>query len=181
MDLSRRPLSTAFETLHVLDENLLNEPIGFLHVDIVIALSGVSYLLQLDVPKHLACLAKGLEGVFRLPGHYDITNESQEIAFASGIRKVPCGAKRGADKLLPDTRLGPELRLILLEHSLMLAHIGNVPGAQVAETSIFRLALVILERLEKGLMLHNGVVDLAFQKIDAAVHGFSRIVGLAPR
>ena len=125
------------------------------------ALSDVAYLLQLEVAQDLAGLAEGLEGVLGLPGHYDIANQSQEIAFAGGIGKVPRGTKRGAKKLLAYAGVSAELRLILLQHSLMLAHLRNVTGAQVTESGILGLALVILERVEKGVMLHYGIVDLA--------------------
>ena len=57
-----------------------------------------------------------------------------------------------------------------IDKALVLTHRLDVSGAEIAETRVLRLMLVILERLEKGLMLHDSIVDLTFQKIDTAVH-----------
>jgi hypothetical protein len=59
---------------------------------------------------------------------------------------------------------------MLLDHPLVLADVRNVLAAEVAEARVLGLALVVLEVLEEGLVLHDQVVDLALQEIDASVH-----------
>jgi hypothetical protein len=47
--------------------------------------------------------------------------------------------------------------LQILEHALMLSHVREMSRAEIAETIVLRLRLVILQRLQKGAVLHDGV------------------------
>src|SRR5438128_7104966 len=83
-DRTRRPV----QTLNLLDEHVLHEPVRFLHVRVVVALPDVADLLQRPISHHLAPLAESLEGVLGLPGHDDVVDESMEIALARSVGKL---------------------------------------------------------------------------------------------
>jgi hypothetical protein len=169
--LGRRRLArNSLRALHVFDEHLLNKPIRLVNIRVVVALSDIAHLLQALVAENLAGFAKGLEGVLRLTRHDDIADESEEITFSGSIREVSRRSHSSSEHLLRLAGLSSQLRLVVLEHSLVPAHGLNVSGAQVAKAWVFSLLLVILERFEKGLVLHDCVVDLTLQKIDAAIH-----------
>jgi hypothetical protein len=105
-----------------------------------------------------------------LPRHHDVTDEAQEVALARTVGEITRHTHRLAHRLLDHPLFGAELLLVLLEHALMLAHVRNVPSAQVAEAPVFGLPLVILERLEESAMLHDRVVDLRLQEISTSFH-----------
>ena len=60
----------------------------------------------------------------------------------------------------------------------MLAHTRDMPAAQVSKPTVLRLLLMTLECFEEGTMLHDSVVHLTFEKIDATVHIYSRLMML---
>ena len=117
------------------------------------------------VAEELPSLTESLEGVFALSRQHDVSDEPEEIALARSVGEITRRAQGSAKEFLALPHFGPELRLILLEHALVLAHVGNVPGAEVAKARVFRLFLVIFQRLEESLMLHDRVVYLAFEKV----------------
>src|SRR5688572_28627855 len=155
---------------HVLDEHLRAEAVRFLHVLVMVTLTRVANLPKLLVAELPARLTERLERVLGLTRHDDVLHEAQEVTFARDVGEVLGDAKRLPEHLLSNTGLRAQLLLILLEHPLMLTHHRDVPAAQVAEACILGLALMVHQGLEKGLMLHHRVVDLAAQEIHAFVH-----------
>jgi hypothetical protein len=160
----------ALDPLRVLDEHLLDEAVCFLYVRVVVPLSDFSDVPKRFVPQYPAALAKGLEGVFGLASHDDVSDEPQEIALARGISKITHGAERRTHNPFRVASVGTKVRLIALEHALMLPHMRYVPRAKVAESSVLCLLLMVIERPKKCPMLHDCIVDLAFQEITSAIH-----------
>ena len=154
----------------MLDEHLLREPVRLVDVLVVMPFPHLSDSCELFDPECAARLAERLEGVFRLTAGHDIADETEEVALSHGISEITRNAERLAEHLLGDAGLGADTGLKVLQQSLVLAHVRNVARAEVAKTLIFRLALVILEVLQEGSVLHHRVVDLALEKIDAALH-----------
>jgi hypothetical protein len=158
----------------VLDEYRLHEAVGFLHVDVVVPLADIADGTKTLVDEHLAGFTERLEGVLGLARHHDVADQSQEVALTRRVREIAGDAQRGAQHLLARSGLGAELALILLEHALVLPHVRDVARAQVAKPGVLGLALVVLERLQKCLVLHDGVVHLTLEKIYSAIHGLLR-------
>src|SRR5688572_4284289 len=136
----------------------------------MMALAGIADLLELLIPQLLARLAERFEGVLRLAGHDDVRHETQEVALAGHVGQVPRDAYCPPKYLLRNAGLRAELLLILLEHSLMLAHDRNVPTAQITKTRILCFSLVINQGVEEHLVLRDRVVHLAAQELYASVH-----------
>jgi hypothetical protein len=154
----------------VLDEHLLHETVGFPVVEIMMSLTDFTDLRELCIAEYTASVAESLEGVFGLARHHDVPDESQEIALPCGVGEVTRFPEYCAQRFLAGAGFVTEYLLIVLEQALVLSHVGNVTTAEVAKANVFGLLLVILESLEKGLVLHYGVVHLALQKVYSAVH-----------
>lgn len=154
----------------VLDEHLLCETVRVVNVLVVVSFGDFADPRELVDPERTAGLAEGLEGVFRLTSGHDVADEAEEIALAHRIGEIACNTEGLAEHLLTDASFGADSRLEIFQHPLMLAHARDVTGAQVAKALILRLTLVILEVLQEGSVLHHRVVDLALQKVDAALH-----------
>ena len=137
----------------MLHEHVLHEPVGFLHVAIVVPLANLSDLVKRLVAHHLSRFAESLEAVLGLPCHHDVADEAKEIALASRVCQVPSSSKRCADELLRRSRGSSELRLILLQHALVLPHVRNVAGAEIAKAGVLRVVFVVFERIQERLVL----------------------------
>jgi hypothetical protein len=138
-------LTETVDALHVLDEHVLKEAIGFLYVRIVMTFTDVADLLQRTVAHHLPGFAKCLEGILGLASHHDIADQPVVIVRRGGVGEIFNDADRSADNATGDAGSIAELRLVLLEHSLVERHMGNVSRAQIAKALVIRLAFVILE------------------------------------
>src|SRR5512132_3261216 len=86
--LGRHPGGGSLDSLHMLHEDLLDQPVRLLYVHIMLALSDISNLAEPGVAEDLAGLTESLESVLRLPGHDDVTYQPQEIALAGGIGEI---------------------------------------------------------------------------------------------
>ena len=169
-------------TARVLDEDLLNEAIRFFHILVVVSLADVTDVGQLLDAELLSAFAERLEGVLGLSRHDDVTDEAQKVALTGSVREILRDAKRLSSNLLQHPTdvfhdvsfaFGGALTyrtLKLLEHSLVLAHARDVARAEVAETLILRLRLMIDERAQERVVLHYRVVDLASDEVDTAFH-----------
>src|SRR6266566_206406 len=158
------------DALHVLHEHVLYEPVRLLDVRIVETLADIADLVERPIAHHFSAFAESLEGVLGLPGHHDVADEPEEVAFACRVGKIARDTESGTDDPLRSSGIRSKLRLVFLQHALVFAHVWNVPRAQIAEAGILGLVLVIFKRAEKGLMLDQGVVDLTFQKSNPPVH-----------
>jgi hypothetical protein len=154
----------------MLDEHQLNEPVRFAIVFVVMSLAHFADLCELSVAERATGVAERLEGVLGLPRHDDVADESEKITFTRAVGEVARFSKHRAENFLSLACFCAEGGLVLLEHPLMLTHTWYVAAAEISKAAVFRLAFVILEGLEKCLVLHYRVVDLAFEKIDSAFH-----------
>src|SRR6267143_723889 len=177
---SRAP-GEASDALHVFHEHVLNQSVRFLHVGVVVPLADLANLMECTISHHLAGFAKGLERVFGLARHHDVSNDAQKVALTSGVGEIARTSEHHSDDVLSRPDLRAELRLILLEHALMLAHLRNVARAEIAEPVVFRLIFMGLQRAEKYPVLHDGAVDLALQKLRPAFHVHYTKRNLCPR
>jgi hypothetical protein len=159
--------------LRVLDEHVLQQSVGFVHVCVVMSLADIANLLERAIPHHLPGFAKSLEGVFGLPCHDDVRDEMVEIAVARCVSEIASDADGRADQSAGEAGIAAELGLVLLEHPLMLTHVRYVSRAEIPEPRIVGLALMILERAEQRPMLHYRVVDLGSEKGAALIHAIS--------
>lgn len=160
----------AVDTANVFHEQLLRQSIGFAHEGIVVSLSDFTDLVESSVAQGFSGFAERLESVLRLTRHNDVLNESQKIVFTRCIGEVSNESSRSPDRLLHHSRFGTKRGLILLEHPLVLAHVRNVPRAEIPEAYIVGLLLVLLDGTEHCLVLHDGVVDLRFKKVESELH-----------
>jgi hypothetical protein len=175
-DVARCPgASGRFDAASVLDEYLLGQPVRLAHEFFVVSLAHLSNLFELWIGEGSARLAERRERVLRLTGGHDVANEPEEVAFSRGIGEVSGNPHCLPQDLLRDAGLRANLPLIVLEHSLVLAHLWNGARAQVAIARVLRLLFVIFQVLEERTVLHDGVVDLALQEIDASVHEHLRV------
>src|SRR2546423_6301456 len=87
LDVARNTRATV-GTLDVFDEHLLNEPVCFVDVHIVVAFRYLSDFLEGAIAEDLARLAERLEGVFRLPGHHYVADKSEEVIASGRVSKV---------------------------------------------------------------------------------------------
>jgi hypothetical protein len=89
-----RPPYGAFDTLDVLHEHVLDQPVRLFDVGVVVALANVSDFLERPASHHFPGLAKRLEGVLALARHHDIADEAEVIALARGIGEIADHAGR---------------------------------------------------------------------------------------
>jgi hypothetical protein len=154
----------------MLDEHLLNQPVRLAVVFVVMPLADLTDLGELRVAECATAVAERLEGVFGLPGHHDVPDEPEEITLPRRVGEIPRLSENGSEEFFSFARFRAQRLLVVLEHSLMLSRPGNMPAAEIAKPAVLGLLLMILERFEKGAMLHYGVVYLAFEKIETAIH-----------
>ena len=130
-----------FGTARVLDEHLLNEPVRFPGVVVVMPFGHVADRGELLNAELAACFTEGLEGVFRLTSHDDVADEPVEITLLRRVGKLLGDAERAAGGPLQRAtnvlersahRAWGRSRddpLEFLQHALMLAHPWNVVRA----------------------------------------------------
>jgi hypothetical protein len=171
LDVRRRSSFGAYlDTADVLDEHLLRETIGVTDELFVVTLAHVADLLQLGVPQRFARLAEGRKRVLRLARLDDIADEAKEITFAGGVGKAARRAHCLSDDGLGNTGFGAEGLLVFFEHPLVLAHLRDDAGAEIAIANVIRLPFVILEVLQQRAVLHRRVADLALEEIESFIH-----------
>jgi hypothetical protein len=161
---------SAIDTLDALDEHVLQQAVRFVGVGVVVTLPDVSNFLERPVAHHLAGFPKCLERVFGLTRHRDVGDESAVVTCSGSVSKIARYLGGGSGSPCSDAGFSTELRLVLLEHALMLAHMGNVVRAQISEAGIVGLFLVVLERCQKSRVLSGSAIHLAFEKGVPAFH-----------
>jgi len=109
-----------------------------------------------------------------LARHHNVADQSQIIAFARGVGEITGNTGSRSEDFPGDARLTAKLLLILLQHTLMLAHVRDVSRAKIPESWIVRLSLVLLERTEKRAVLHHGIVHLTLEEFATVIHGVLR-------
>jgi hypothetical protein len=158
----------------VLDEHLLHETVGVAAVRVVISLAFLAQISQVLETQRATGFPKSLECVLCLAGHHYVTNEPEEVALAGSVGQVSGGSNSRADGALENTcARRAELALVVLQHSLVVAHAGDISCAEIPEARILCLALMVFESLQEQVVLHYCVVYLGFKKIVTAVHGSS--------
>ena len=78
----------AIDSLHVLDEHVLDEPVRVLGVGVVVPLADFTDLLERTIAEHFTGFAKGPEGVFGLAPHHNVTNEPKVVALLRGVGEI---------------------------------------------------------------------------------------------
>jgi hypothetical protein len=155
----------------VIEVHLHGEAIRLVGVLLVVALPRLADLLQALVVRRTPHLGHRIEGVLRLARGDDVADKAQEVALAHCVGGVAGETEGGAEGLLRDARLGADGLLVLVDHALVLAHLRDEPAAEIPVADVLRLALVVLEVAQEGLMLHDQVVDLALVEVVTAIHG----------
>jgi len=153
-----------------LDEHVLQQAVRLVGVRVVVTLPNVSDFLKGAVAHHFPGFSKRLERIFGLTRHRDVANEPGVVARASGVSKIMHDFRGCSSSSCSDPGVGTELRLVLLEHALMFAHVRNVMRAKIPEAGIVGLCLVVFERAKKGRVLSHGAIHLAFEKGVPALH-----------
>jgi hypothetical protein len=139
---------SAVDALDLLDEHMLDKPVRFFDVGVVVALSDVSDFLKRPVANHFARLAKRLEGVFRLSCHQNVADKAKVVALACGVGEsghYDCAHSYGR---IRNVRVIAQLRLVFLEHSMMPTHVGSMLRAEIAQARVVSSFFVIFERIE---------------------------------
>jgi hypothetical protein len=171
LDVRRRSSFGAYlDTADVLDEHLLRETIGLADELVVMTLAHVADLLQVRIAQRFARLTERCKRILSLARLDDIANESKEITFTGRVGEAAGRSHRLSDDGLGNAGFGAERTLILFEHSLVLAHLRDDAGAEIAVADVIRLTLVILEVLQQRAVLHRGIADLALEEIESFIH-----------
>ena len=155
----------------LLDEQLLNKPVRLPVVRVVVSLAGLADPSELRQAKRAAGLPESLERVFGLAGKDDIAYQAKEVALADRVGQVTGSIYRCAEGPLEDAcARRTQFVLIVFQHSLVVAHGRYVACTEIAEARVFGLCCVVLQSLEKGVMLCGSVVHLGFEKVVACIH-----------
>src|SRR5690242_11139823 len=87
----------------VLDEHLLHEPVRFLHILVVMALTDVTDVGELLNPKLATAFTECLERILRLARHDDVAHEAKEIALTGRVGEILRHADRRPSSTLQGT------------------------------------------------------------------------------
>jgi hypothetical protein len=174
-----------FCSLYPLHEQLLSQAIRVLHEFVVVPFADFADARELLETERPSRFTKGLERVLGLARQDDIAHELQEIVFANDVGKVTSDAHGDSGGLfgefLPLFRqtvaTGRGKRsLIFLKQTLVLGGPREESHAQIPEALVFRLGLVVLERLEECPVHGHRIRHLTSEKVSTALHGSLRLV-----
>jgi len=155
----------------LLDEQLLNKPVRLPVVRVVVSLAGLADPSELRQAKRAAGLPESLERVFGLAGEDYVAYQAKEVGLADRVGQVTGSVGGCAEGPLEDPcARRTKLVLIVFQQALVVAHGGYVTCTEIAKARVVRLCCVVLQPLEKGVMLDGGVVHLGFEKVVACIH-----------
>src|SRR5436190_16932343 len=137
------------------------------------ALADIADARELREAELATRFAEGLERILCLPRHDDVADQTEKVVLTYDIGEIPGDAKRHSSGLFHRALVGAQRALVLLEHALMLLRSHEKASTQIAKAHIFGLRFVVLHGLDERPVLDDRIVHLAFQELEAVLHGLT--------